>query len=217
MTTRERPADRGRRTARAAARRVGGDIRDARVGGGLSQRFVAENAGVSRSHFGRLERGEVLSPSTDFLASCCAVVGLELALRTYPRGDPLRDRGQRALLDRLRRVIHPGLVWRTEVPLPIEGDLRAWDSEVRGRGWLMHVEAETRLSDGQALERRVALKIRDGGPGHVMLLVADTRANRSAIAALRSGLRETFPLDSRAVLAALRQGRDPGASGLVIL
>lgn len=81
----------------------------------------------------------------------------------------------------------------------------------------MRVEAETRLADGQALERRIALKIRDGGPGHVLLLVADTRSNRHALAALRGGLRATFPLEGRSVLAAVRDGRDPGANGVVVL
>jgi hypothetical protein len=81
----------------------------------------------------------------------------------------------------------------------------------------MRVEAETRLADGQALERRIALKIRDGGPGHVLLLVADTRGNRVALTTLREAHREQFPLDGRHVLQALREGRDPGASGVVIL
>ncbi|MEX2011485.1 MAG: hypothetical protein WEF51_04515 [Chloroflexota bacterium] len=81
----------------------------------------------------------------------------------------------------------------------------------------MRIEAETRLSDSQALERRIALKIRDGGPGHVLLLVADTRSNRQALETLRDGLRATFPLDRRSILGALRDGRDPGASGVVVL
>jgi hypothetical protein len=101
--------------------------------------------------------------------------------------------------------------------LPIERDLRAWDAEIRSRGWVMRVEAETRLTDGQALERRLALKIRDGGPGHVLLLVADTRLNRRVVATLRGVLRAQFPLDGRHVLRALRGGLDPGGSGIVML
>ena len=53
--------------------------------------------------------------------------------------------------------------------------------------------------------------------GHVILLVADTRNNRRALALIRESLRDELPLDTRAVLSALRKGRSPGASGIVIL
>jgi hypothetical protein len=83
--------------------------------------------------------------------------------------------------------------------------------------WRIRVEAETNVADGQALERRLQLKIRDDPVGHVVLLVSETRSNRQAIRLLKDGLRETLPLDAREMMAALRNGRDPGASGIVIL
>jgi len=52
---------------------------------------------------------------------------------------------------------------------------------------------------------------------HVVLLLADTRRNREALAVAREALRGAFPRDSRAMLAALAAGRDPGASGIIIL
>jgi len=219
MPTRERAADRGRRAARTAIARLATDARDARVGSGLSQRFVAGAIGVSHTHVGRFERGEVPEPGIEFLSAYCAVVGLELSLRAYPAGDSMRDRASAALLERLRRELHPTLRWRSEVPLPIDRDLRAWDAEIRGGppAWRARVEAETRATDGQALERKLALKIRDGGPGHVLLLIADTRSNRAFMPRLREELRDTFPLSSREVLAALRAGRDPGGNGIILL
>src|SRR5687767_11591523 len=116
MGTRERPADRGRRLAHASVARLAADGRLARTAAGLSQRFVARTLRVSHSRIGRFERGDVRSLSTDFLGAYCAVVGLELALRTYPVGDPVRDRAQLALLQRFRAHLHPALGWRTEVP-----------------------------------------------------------------------------------------------------
>src|SRR4029450_3620233 len=110
--------------------------------------------------------------------------GSHVALRTSPPRDPIRDRAQLALLERLRGRLHPSLRWRTEVPLPREGDLRAADAEIRGpppARWRMRVEAETRITDGQALERKLGLKVRDDPGGHLILLVADTRANRRAL------------------------------------
>jgi hypothetical protein len=154
------------------------------------------------------------------LGAWLAVVGLELALRAYPFGDPIRDRAQLALLERLRLRIHSSLRWRTEVPLGIQGDLRAWDAQILGVTpvrWRARVEAETRIADGQALERRLNLKAHDDPGGDVIVLVSDTRANRAALRLVREGMRDQFPLDTRAILAALREGRDPGQSGIVVL
>jgi hypothetical protein len=104
-----------------------------------------------------------------------------------------------------------------EVPVGDGRDFRAWDAEIRGQGWRAHVEAETKLTDGQALLRKLTLKVRDGGRGPLILLVADTRANRSALATLRPALRELLPLDARPILAGLREGREPPDSGIVVL
>ena len=105
----------------------------------------------------------------------------------------------------------------TEVPLGRRGDPRAWDAQCRPARRIVAIEAEMRLSDLQALDRRVALKRRDGDLDLVILLVADTVGNRRAIVAHRDSLRASFPLDTRAVLAALRAGQAPTSSGIVIL
>lgn len=220
MPSRERAVDRGRRRCRAAVRRVADDGRIARAGAGLSQADVGRAIDSSHARVGRFERGEIAYPNLEFLVSYCAVLGLDLALRTFPAGDPIRDRAQMALLDRFRARLHPTLRWRTEVPIPISGDLRAWDAEIRGRDprpWRARVEAETNVSDAQALERRLNLKMRDDPGGHVILLISDTKGNRRSLRAMREGMRAQLPLDSRTLLKALRDGRDPGGSGIVIL
>jgi transcriptional regulator with XRE-family HTH domain len=220
MSTRERPVDRGRRRCRDAIRRVATDGLSARVAGGLSQREVARAIRCSHAKVGRFERGEIANPDLEFMCSYCAVVGLDLAVRAYPAGDPIRDAAQLALLERLRARLHPSLRWRTEVPLPIEGDLRAWDAEIRGsdpRPWRARVEAETRIGDGQALERKLALKLRDDPDGHLILLVSDTRSNRAALATLRDGLRSMLPLDTRDILASLSRGNEPNRSGIAVI
>jgi hypothetical protein len=78
-------------------------------------------------------------------------------------------------------------------------------------------EAETRLIDLQALERRISLKRRDSGIQVVILLVNDTLSNRRVLRAQREGLRSSFPLDGRQTLGAVRSGRRPTASGIVVL
>ncbi len=101
-----------------------------------------------------------------------------------------------------------------------DGDLRAWDAEISGRDprpWRARVEGETRIADGQALERKLALKLRDDPGGHLILLVADTRANRRALAALGPGLREMLPFGPREIFGALDAGHEPPGSGIVVL
>jgi transcriptional regulator with XRE-family HTH domain len=195
------------------------DGREARTAAGLSHQAVSEAIGTSRTTIWRLERGDIRHSDTDLLGAYLAVLGLELSLRAYPVADPLRDSGQRAVLERLHQELHERLRWRLEVPFPIRGDLRAWDAEIRppDNGWKLRVEAEARFTDGQAVERRLALKLRDGGPGHLALLLPDTRLNRAALERVRGELRSLLPLDGRRILAALRAGEDPGGSGIVVL
>jgi hypothetical protein len=78
------------------------------------------------------------------------------------------------------------------------------------------VDAETRLRDIQALQRRTALKQRDTATTRAILLVADTRANRSILASLAAPLiPDAVP--GKALLEALVAGRDPGGSGVILL
>jgi hypothetical protein len=79
-------------------------------------------------------------------------------------------------------------------------------------------EAETRIGDAQALERRIRLKQRDDPRATIVLLVAArTDHNRRVIGAHREALRDLLPLDGRPILEALRRGRCPGGSGIVLL
>jgi hypothetical protein len=150
------------------------------------------------------------------LACVGAAVGLDVRLRAYPAGDAIRDVGQQRLLERLRVRLHPTLGWSTEVPLPIEGDLRAWDAMIRDSGWRLPVDAETVLDDLQAVERRLALKRRDGGVDHVILLVSDTRRNRRALASAPGAFAD-LPMRTREILRALARADDPRGIGIVIL
>jgi transcriptional regulator with XRE-family HTH domain len=197
-------------------RSVMSDARRARIGAGLSLRAVGEATGIDHARIWRFERGRSGEISVEDMAAIGAVVGLDVRLRAYPAGDPIRDAGQVRLLERLRVRLHPDLRWSTEVALPIEGDLRAWDAMIRGRIWRLPVEAETILDDVQATERKLALKQRDGGEDHVLLLVADTPRNRRALRAAPGAFAD-LPLRTRAILAALRDGHDPGTGGIVIL
>lgn len=217
MATRGRPLD---RAAEAVARMrvaIGRELREARRNAGLSQRAAGRAAGMSHSQVGRLERAQMMDPSLGQLTRLATVVGLDLTVRAYPSSDAVRDAGHTRLLERLRRRLHSSVRWRTEVPLPLVRDLRAWDAMAMGIDWQLPIEAETRIVDSQALQRRLALKMRDAGADRLILLVADTPANRVALSGAGAGLHQMFPMSTGKVLAALRDGACPGESGIVVL
>lgn len=213
-----RRSHRGAALARELVAEVAREIRLARSASGLSQRTVATAAGMSQSQVGRIERGQVRHPTLDQLCRVAAAVGLKLSIKAFPDGDPIRDIAHARLLERFHRQLGPGIGWRTEVPVDGATDLRGWDGMCELTLERIGVEAETRIRDGQATWRRTQRKRdADRTVGLLILLVADTRANRAALRELREGLRADLPLDTREVLAALRAGRAPTASGIVVL
>jgi transcriptional regulator with XRE-family HTH domain len=213
-----RRADAAVAAARESNRQIATEIREARMNAGLSQRSAARVAGVSASQLGRLERGELRHATIEQVCRAAGAVGLRIWLRAYPDGDPLRDTAHVRLLERFRACLGHGIKWRTEVPVRGATDLRSWDGMAEVERELIGVEAETRIRDGQATWRKVQRKRDDDRTvALVILLVADTRANRRAMALVRESLRGDLPLDSRAILAALRAGRRPVAGGIVML
>jgi transcriptional regulator with XRE-family HTH domain len=217
MPTRETRSDRGREVGLRLRIKIARELRDARRSAGLSQSAAGAAADMSHGQVSRVERARLEHMTIDQLARLSTSLGLDLVVRTYPAGDPVRDVAQLRLLERFHERISENWRWRSEVPLPITGDRRAWDAVLGHAGVTIGVEAETVLDDVQALERRLALKRRDGLLDHVVLLLARTTRNRVALAAVGPGLREAFPVEARAMLQALRDGRDPGGSGIVML
>ncbi len=96
-------------------------------------------------------------------------------------------------------------------------DDRWWDAVASKDGIAVACEAETRLHDIQAQTRRAHAKFTAGSADRLVLAVADTDHNRRVLREAREVLRGDFPLDTRAVMAALAVGRDPGANGIVVL
>jgi hypothetical protein len=100
----------------------------------------------------------------------------------------------------------------------VPGDLRAWDARISDGISTASIEAESRIHDAQALARRIGLKARDDpGAGVVIHVVNQTAHNRRVLAEHREALRAQFPLDGAAIVRALRQGRVPPASGIILV
>ena len=198
------------------------DAEAARVAHGTSYAAIGRALRLSPGQVVAILRGQSPELSIVRAAQVLEAVGMELSARAFPVGPPVRDAGQARLLRRLRDRVDRTLSWRQEVPvleLPTAGsfDHRAWDAGIDGPGVRVRVDAETHVGDLQAVERRVALKQRDGREACVVLLLADTRHHREVLDAAGEALRARFPVSQRAALLALRHGRAPGGNALIRL
>lgn len=216
---RERAADRGAARGERILHELAMEVREARLSAGLTQRQVARAVGTSRSQISRIEHAALGSVSVRVAAKLTAVVGLDLSVRCYPAATRLRDAAQLELLRRFKEDLGPAWSWRNEVPLPLEGDQRAWDAvgHHRATALAIAVDAENRICDVQAFLRREALKRRDGHVERLVVLVRNTRSNRGVLREAASEITEAFPVASSRALRALASGLDPGGDAVVLL
>src|SRR5262245_17276992 len=128
MPARDEPKRHGRRVARQLATTIGSEILGARLDSGISQTTAGDAAGMSHAQFGRIERGVLRELTIDQASRAAAAVGLRLVVKTYPDGDAARDAAHLAVLGRFKARLPVEATCRTEVPLPIIGDRRAWDA-----------------------------------------------------------------------------------------
>jgi transcriptional regulator with XRE-family HTH domain len=217
MASRQRSVDIGKARGRQATALILNELRAGRLDRNLSGEAVASSAGLSGAQYSRIERGLVQGLSIEQASVLLAAVGQTLSVRVYPDGEPVRDAAHAALLGRLRAIVHRSLRVLSEVPFPTPGDRRAWDLLVAGIDWRHGFEAETRPRDLQALERRIALKARDGGVDAVSLVLLDSRHNREFVRAYGTSLKVRFPVSGDRALELLRAGVDPGAGSVILL
>lgn len=216
MGSREGLRSRGLVQATVTIRTIGTEIRNLRRAAGLTQRALAGAAGISREHLCRIELGRVRRLDVQTICILFALLGQRASVKGFPVGEPLRDAGQLRLLERFERRVPATWRRRREAPMPTPGDLRAWDELLSGPVTIA-VDAETAPRDLQATERSMSLKKRDSGVDRMALLIASTPRNEALVRQFLATLRQTFPLDTRGFMAAVRDGRDPGADALVLL
>ena len=178
---------------------------------------MASRCGTSESRICRVEHARLARLSVAAISHHAAAVGLKPSVKLYPLGRRLLDGPQLELLKRLHARIHRAWKWETEVPIPLPGDLRSADCRLTLPGCTIVVEAHTRLSDWQAQSASAARKKRDLEATRLVLLLAATRANRQAVAEANPVASASFPIATKAALAALADGRDPGADAIVFL
>ena len=216
MPARERAVDEGSRKGRQLTLMIGAEVSSARRMAGISQDTLAATVGLSGSEVGRIERGEAPWLTVVQASRLLKALGLDLWAKLYPAGAPLRDAGHLRLLAEFEARLPATVECVREWPIPNDRDRRAFDILLRGMPRRTAVECETNLHDLQALERDINGKRRDGGIERMILLVRDSRRNRTILRGAEA-LRRSFPLETRAAMAALARGRDPGADGIVVL
>ncbi len=181
----------------------------------LSQAVVAHALGVSRSALAAWEQRRV-EPTYTQLCRWGAIVGLDISLRSFIGGDPLRDAGQLRLLERFGRLIGPGWTWQAEVPITTDPrDRRAFDAIIRAGPARAAVEGVVRLLDAQGQTRPIVAKQEAAGIGCVILVLADSRHNRMAVASAEPTLAPAFPIRPRPALTILRAGGVPDQNAFV--
>jgi hypothetical protein len=117
-----------------------------------------------------------------------------------------------------RLEAHVRSTWRWKIEMPIRpGDLRAFDAGAAQPGCRIGFDVWAGVRDVQAQSRASLRKREDSGVDRLILVFSDTNANRSALREAGDVLTRAFPMSTRQVLRALREGRDPGGDGIVII
>jgi hypothetical protein len=186
----------------------------------MSQAILGTAVGLSQPQISRIERAQLRNLSVLDASRTATVLGLDLVVRVYPGGSPLRDAAHAERLRRILSHVRRPLRYRLDVPLPQRPDqpteLRGWDALLFGHGRRTAVELEMRLRDVQATIRRHAMKRRDDPVDGFILVLADTRANRRLYAENADLWPDLPRLRTSRVLGAVEAGEHP-PSGIIFI
>ena len=184
---------------------------------GMTTGAAATRAGIARSTWERIELG-VAPVTLPAIVAATDAVGLDLVCQTYPGREPgLRDSGQLGIAQSLAGMAHP--TWRMSLEEPAGDHGEAIDQVLWGPREILAVEIERFLFDWQGQSRRWAAKrewlaARHARPVRQVVVLADTRRNRTALEPFRLVVGQAFPAATRAVLHAVRSGTTLGGDGL---
>jgi transcriptional regulator with XRE-family HTH domain len=197
---------------------VGSELRVARASAGLTLDQVAHAVGISASELSRIERGLAGWVGLATLNRIASIVGIDLWVRTYPGGEPLRDLAHLRLTQAFTELVGPSLSIRGEVSIGDARDQRAWDLTLTDpQHRVCGTELETRLVDAQSQMRRINKKRTDSNVDRLLVVLADTRLNRSALRAAAALMATDLSIDDTAAYAALRRGELPPRDALILV
>jgi DNA-binding XRE family transcriptional regulator len=222
MTTdRDRPRDLDRKVQdrlRRLERKVGEDLERLRIEAAVSKASTARAAGIDRSFYGRIERGDA-HPSLETIEAAAIVLGGDVSVRIYRGTGPrLVDRHSarmtQALLASAAAVWRPHLevaVWR-----PVRGVIDAVLSRRRPDlfvltefvSTLARLEQQIRWHAEKADAVGSSRLARDGSPPPTskLLVVRSTASNRDITRQFETMLRTAYPARTADAMAALTTG-----------
>jgi transcriptional regulator with XRE-family HTH domain len=185
---------------------TGADIRRMRLDAGLSQRRLAEAAGLDHGFLSQVECGR-RAPSLAVLVAISTALGGELRVRIYPGTGPrIRDPLQARMVEVLLESLHRKWTRHLEVPVyrPVRGviDLVIHDpdnpivgaTEVHSE--LRRLEQQVRWSHekADALPSASIWRFADPPPTvDRLLVVRNTRTNRDIVERFASTLMTDYP------------------------
>jgi transcriptional regulator with XRE-family HTH domain len=211
----------GRHRSELLRRRLGTELRTARIAGGMTQRRLAALAGVSQAFVSMVECGR---RAAEWSTACAlaSAVGHDLSLKLFPSdGVRIRDSGHVGLVQGI--VAQADRSWHPQIEVPVApGDRRAADLVLRGEREVLHIEVERFVVDFQAQLRAAQLKRAQlaghlGRPVRLVMAVAGTRRNRTILRNLRTVLDAALPRTSVEVRRSILTGSPLGADGVLLL
>jgi len=213
--------------------RIGRSLRALRIRRGWRQADVAAAAGISRSQYARIERGEIRGiPITDIEAGCVALgADLDVRVRWHGEGlDRLLDSAHAHLVE-LVVLLLGELGWETGVEVSFNSygergaiDVLGWHEAARA---LLVVEVKSIVPDAQAMlsahDRKARLaetigRARGWDAAHVsrLLVIGDTSTSRRRVLELSGTFGAAYPDRAIAVRRWLRHP-DRAFAGLLFL
>ena len=211
-------------------RSVAAELRQARLDRGLSQRAIADAAGIDQSLLSRIEDGS-REPSLRTLAVLATVLGTEPSLRLYPTDGPrVHDRTQAPMIEAMLRIADRrwGAALEVAVSRPSRGVI---DAVLRDPATcdVIAIEAQGELRRGEAQLRWAGMKSDSlpsargwpwdlaGPPSvHRLLLLRSTRATREIVRALPELFRAAYPAGEEGAYEALTTSSVPWPGNAIL-
>lgn len=209
------------RLARLDASRIPRELREVRLGLGVSQAAVARVVGVSRSVISDLELGDP-SVGLEIKRRTAIALGADLRVSIYPGAQPvLHDAAHARIGERILR--RKARIWRADLEARVPGPFRAsTDVRLSKPGTIVLIEVETHIRDWEATIRRIFEKrerVRDVTPAEVrvvaVLCLPPTRHHRRLVSELAESVEATFPGSPELARRALEEGSEWPGDGIL--
>lgn len=209
------------RLARLDATRISQELRELRLGLGVSQAAVARVVGVSRSVVSNIERGDP-AVGLEIRRRTAIALGADLRVSVYPGSRPmLHDAAHARIIERILERRHRR--WHAAVEARVPGPGRAsTDLRLSAGGTIVLIEVETHVRRWEATVRRCFEKrewVREvaGAPGSVfaVLCLPPTRHHRRMVAELGESVRAAFPESPDLLRRSLEEGTDWPGDGIL--